>query len=585
MADDTEDFNAWNPGLNSEIPAQLMPMVTLYRPEASMVTYAEAKEAAEFCGRKPMEMNAFTASRLVRHELLIRLMADINVPDGPEYPELGEHLRAMAQIILDGYIAPKMDALELEFDRLRDRIKQRLTARLEQDIYARSNADEGKTEGLLARLGLQKPKPGEAPEAPEILALVQWKDEIDKPGDAFEHACLQGLLAIVGGIVGQRGRLFAERDLVLQWATNWVSNSYGTHRIGQQIQPMIKEAVRREGYRTLPFQSAPLFMSVKGGPGAGKSTLRPLQRELAERLNVPWEDFAKISPDYCRKFLLDYDSLGADYRYASSFTAQELEIIDKKIDTYMEAKAANSEMPHVLVDRFRFDSFMPAPYQKPGGTLLSRFADTVYLFFMITPPADTVERAWQRGLKTGRYKALDDMLHFNIEANIGMPQLFFNWVKKTNQKIHFEFLDNSVPLGERPKTAAFGWNDSVTILDPVCMRSMGRYHNINIDARSPDEVLLPGEPPGEDILAECMTRVANVTFADQESLEIGAQTRDGVCVYARADYLDELSLGDVCKRLAERSGRKSAVSDDPSDATPIEIEADRKFTVGQWAGG
>lgn len=585
MADDTEKFHAWNPGLKSEIPARLMPLVTLYRPGASTVTYAEAKEAAGFCGRKPMEMNCFTASRLIRHELLIRLMADINVPDGPDYPELGEHLRSMAQTILDGYIQPNMAQLEQEFDRLRSRIEARLAARLEQDLYARDSATEKSTEGLLARLGLQKPKPGEAPEAPEILALVQWKDEVDKPGDAFERACLNGLLAIVGGIVGQRGRLFAERDLVLKWATNWVSNSYGTHRIGQQIAPMIKEAARREGYRTLPFQSSPLFMSVKGGPGAGKSTLRPLQRELAGRLNVPWEDFAKISPDYCRKFLLDYDSLGADYRYASSLTAQELEIIDKKIDTYMEDKAARSEMPHVLVDRFRFDSFMPAPYRKPGGTLLSRFADTVYLFFMITPPEDTVERAWQRGLKTGRYKALDDMLHFNIEANIGMPQLFFNWVKKTNQKIHFEFLDNSVPLGESPKTAAFGWNDSITILDPDCMRSMTRYHNINIDAQSPEEVLLPGDPPGADILAECMTRVANVTFADRDSLEILAQTQGGTCVFAREGYLEGLSLGGICQRLAERSGGKPEVSQDPADAAPIEADADHRFTVGEWGRG
>lgn len=582
MPDTSEKFHAWNPGLKSEIPAHLMPLVTLYRPEVSTVNYDEARQAADFCGRKPMEMNCFTANRLVRHELLIRLMADINVPDGPEYPELGEHLRSMAQTILDGYIQPKMGQIEQDFSGLRSRIETRLSARLEQDVYSRGAANEKAAEGLLARLGLQKAKAEEISEAPEVLALVQWKDEVDRPGDAFERACLRGLLAIVGGIVGQRGRLFAERDLVLKWATNWVSNSYGTHRIGQQIAPMIKEAARREGYRTLPFQSAPLFMSVKGGPGAGKSTLRPLQRELAGRLGVPWEDFAKISPDYCRKFLLDYDSLGADFRYASSFTAQELEIIDRKIDTYMESKAENSEMPHVLVDRFRFDSFMPAPYQKPGGTLLSRFADTVYLFFMITPPEDTVERAWQRGLKTGRYKALDDMLHFNIEANVGMPQLFFNWVKKTNQKIHFEFLDNSVPLGNRPKTAAFGWNDSVTILDPECMRSMIRYHNINIDAQSPTEVLLPGDPPGDDILSECMMRVANVTFADAQTLDVRAQTRDGQCVFAEQGYIADLSLEETCQKLRERAGTKSQGADDPAKVVSIDPNEEQKFTVGVW---
>ncbi|MDK3073176.1 hypothetical protein QO034_08660 [Sedimentitalea sp. JM2-8] len=583
MSDTSGDFHAWNPGLTSQIPADLLPGVTLFRPENSLVSYAEAKEAAEFCGRKPAEMNAFTASRLVTHELLVRLMADINVPDGPEYPELGAHLRSMAATILDGYIRPQMPLLEREFDKLRNRIGDRLAARLDQDVYARKDPAADQPAGLIARLTGSKPKPAES-ESAEVLALLQWQAEVDAGGDKFEIACLRGLLAIVGGIVGQRGRLVGDKDLVVRWATNWVANGYGSLRIGQMIQPMIRDAATREGYRILPFQSAPLFMSVKGGPGAGKSTLRPLQRELAVKLGVPWEDFAKVSPDYCRKFLLDYDSLGKNAIYAASLTGQELEILDKKIDLYMEQKAERSEMPHVLVDRFRFDSFMPAPFQKPGGTLLSRFADTVYLFFMITPPQDTVERAWQRGLKTGRYKALDDMLHFNIEANIGMPQLFFNWVRKTNQKIHFEFLDNSVPMGERPRTAAFGWNNSLTILDPGCLRSIDRYRNINIDATNPEEVLLPGDPPGGDILEDCLTKVGHVTFADQSTLQVQAQTRDGQCVFESDGFLASLSLGEICQRLADRAGGKTKVSHDPAAAEPVDADTERKFTVGQWGG-
>lgn len=584
MTDTTGEFHAWNPGLTSEIPADLLPQVTLFLPENSTVPYAEARDAAAFCGRKPEEMNAFTASRLVRHELLIRLMADINIPDGPDYPELGEHLRSMAATILDGYIQPQMPHLEREFDKLRDRVSARLDARLDQDVYARKAPGTDSSGGLLARLTGSKASQTET-ESAEVLALLQWQVEVDAGGDGFEIACLRGLLAIVGGIVGQRGRLVGDKDLVVKWAANRVTNSYGSQRIGQMIQPMIREGAGANGYRMLPYQSAPLFMSVKGGPGAGKSTLRPLQRDLADRLGVPWEDFAKVSPDYCRKFLLDYDSLGTHAIYAASLTGQELEILDKKIDTYMEAKAGRSEMPHVLVDRFRFDSFMPAPFQKPGGTLLSRFADTVYLFFMITPPEETVERAWRRGLRTGRYKALDDMLHFNIEANTGMPQLFFNWVRKTNQKIHFEFLDNSVPLGERPRTAAFGWNESLTILDPDCLRSMDRGRNINIDARSPDEVRLAGDGPGGDFLEDCLLKVSSVTFADADTLEVQAQTRDGLCAFERDGFLDGLSLGGQCARLAQRQNTTPNVTNDPSAADPVDVTAEQNFTLGQWGGG
>jgi hypothetical protein len=163
-----------------------------------------------------------------------------------------------------------------------------------------------------------------------------------------------------------------------------------------------------------------------------------------------------------------------------------------------------------------------------------------------------------------------------------MPQLFFNWVRKTNQKIHFEFLDNAVPLGERPRTAAFGWNNSLTILDPECLRSIDRYRNINIDAKSADEVLLPGAPPGGDILEDCLTKVGHVTFADQSTLQVQAQTRDGQCVFERERFLADLSLGQVCQRLADRAGGQSKVSHDPAAAEPVDADTECKYTVGRW---
>ena len=140
-------------------------------------------------------------------------------------------------------------------------------------------------------------------------------------------------------------------------------------------------------------------------------------------MGVPWEDFALISPDYWRKYLLDYDSLGADYKYAAMLTGRELEFVDKKLDRYMAQKAKKKTVPHLLIDRFRFDSFKIDSEGDYKSTLLSRFGSTVFLFFAITPPPATVERAWQRGLTTARYKAVDDLLYHNIEAFTGIPEL------------------------------------------------------------------------------------------------------------------------------------------------------------------
>ena len=107
--------------------------------------------------------------------------------------------------------------------------------------------------------------------------------------------------------------------------------------------------------------------------------------------------------------------------------------------------------------------------------MLTRFGDLVYMFFMITPPEMTVERAWTRGLKVGRYKAVEDLLAHNIEAYAGMPELFFTWALIAGKKVHYEFLDNSVAAGRPPRTVAFGWNGEMTVLDIESMIDIERF--------------------------------------------------------------------------------------------------------------
>jgi len=119
--------------------------------------------------------------------------------------------------------------------------------------------------------------------------------------------------------------------------------------------------------------------------------------------------------------------------------------------------------------------------------LLTRFGDLVYMFFIITPPEMTVERAWKRGLQVGRYKAVEICWAHNVEAYAGMPELFFTWALDTRRQVHYEFLDNSVTEG-RPRTVAFGWNGEMTILDIKRMLDVDRFRKINIHAQKPEDV-------------------------------------------------------------------------------------------------
>lgn len=574
--------DAWNPGLRSEIPQRLMPLVTLYRPENAYTGYAEAREAAEFCGLRPQDMAALRPARLVVHEVLVRVTADIWVPDGPNYEDLGLSLRGMAARIIDGYIQPQMDSVETRFAALREEVLARLAAILDRDIYVPLRpAVETASRGLLARLLGRRPPPTPAspPSAPpEMTALARWEAALPAAGDPLEAACLGELLRVVGGAVGRRGRLYAERETVLRLTADRVCNGYGSRQVGAWIDPIVAEAIVQEGYRALPFQRDPFIMNVKGASAAGKSTIRPLQKELAERLDLPWEDFALVSPDYWRKFLLEYDSLGEDYKYAAMLTGQELEIIDRKLDRYIEDKAAHARLPHLLIDRFRFDSFASSAAPQGDGLLLSRFGQTVFLFLIITPPADTVIRAWQRGLSTGRFKAVDDLLYHNVEAYEGMPALFLSWVNKTDQTIHFEFLDNSVALGERPRTVAFGWNAELTVLDIDCVRCMSLYKNVNVEAQRPEDVLMPPRKEDPDILTEFIARVPRVTFADPETLTVLGRTENGARVFETDDFFERAGLGHLPRAAPVAAGGEAP-------AATLDAAHERRFTVGAWSRG
>ena len=113
----------------------------------------------------------------------------------------------------------------------------------------------------------------------------------------------------------------------------------------------------------------------------------------------------------------------------------------------MARKAERGEMTHLLIDRFRFDSFAPDS-DEAGSNLLTRFGHDVYLFFMITPPEMLVERAWNRGLEVGRYKARRRHARARRRGvRRDAAASLFTWAKRNDKRVQFEFLDNSVRGG------------------------------------------------------------------------------------------------------------------------------------------
>jgi hypothetical protein len=560
-ADAVGHFHAWRPGIVSQVPRELLPLATLFRAENVFTSVAAASELHGLTGLPLDDLVTFRPERLALHELLIRVTADFEVPDGSRIGDLGINFRAIVNRLLTRHLLPHESTFREAYTRARRELQLAI-----ESAHSRALGSAGRDWGLA-----------------EIALLDQLAAAA--PDQAGELAA-RTLSQILSALFQTHGCAWGTAALVTSVATDIACNEYCGEAIGGVLGPLLLDAAAQEGYRLLPPQRRPVIINTKGASASGKSSLRPLQKALAADIGVEWRDFALISPDIWRKQLLDYASLGPHYKYAGALTAAEVRIVDQKLDRYMARKHERGGMSHLLIDRFRFDSFA-ANSAEAGSNLLTRFGQTVYLFMMVTPPELLVERAWTRGLEFGRYKAVDDTLDHSVEANRGIPDMFFTWARRTDKQLRFEFLDNTVLHGERPRTIAFGDNDTFNLMSARCLSNIQRYGRINVNALGadqlfPDSAALAPEH-NTSFLKRCLEEFHTVNFAEQSTGRIYLRIEAGAVVWADADGL-AAAVGDPDTRAGVRVVAPAAFDDNVRrPPAPQFLEAQQGLpTLGAW---
>jgi hypothetical protein len=588
------EYGAWNPGIESALPTAFLPLATVFNTANIFDTVTQLNELHDFCGLPLETLSMFRPERLVLHEVLIRVMADLTVPDGEKYEDLGVNFRHMTARIMDDHVAARLPAISLAFFEFMEKASRFIKDSLKPEVTRAAKAATVWRRWSPSHLFASTRPPEEqlramarTPSGDDAARVTALRCRLQSISDPFEVACYRALLLAMEAVFTKQGRIVNDTDLIVSVALRLVCNDYGSSVLGTLLDDVVPSAAEREHYRQLPVQTHPIVMNVKGASASGKSTMRPLQKQLARELGVNWEDFALISPDIWRKYLLDYDSLGPAQRYAGTLTGMELAIIDRKLDRYMTHKAKIGNLPHLLIDRFRFDSFSDEPDEEDGSRLLTRFGSDVYMFFMVTPPEETIERAWTRGLQFGRYKAVDDLLAHNVEAYSGIPGLFFTWALRDDKRVHFEFLDNRVPEGHRPKTIAFGSNGVMNILDLNCLLDVDRYQKINVNAKQRSEIyahmLRKDEDFQADFVRECVRRIPCVNFANQDTGQIYARMVAGKLEYWDARRFDQFSDGRSRAAIKSVLRAQKEFVGEPCDEG-LCLDRRQNITLGEWGG-
>ena len=530
-----QPFSAWNPGIESEIPTALRELETIYDPANVFTRLDEVNQLAQETGLNPEELVAFRPHRLVLHELIVRVTADIVVREGENEEDLGIHFRDIANQTFSQYIIPGLMQIEHGFDTMRTRIEDLVSTELEQALQSRIATATAKPSGWKSWFKA-RPKPSAKPvltrQEREFELINSFKQRGLASADELSAAVFRSLYRILGAIATTRGFIGNDPDYLRDICVRHACNYLGSREIGRQVGSLVNRAIEAEGYDRIADADTPILISLKGASASGKSSLRPMLSEMMADLGIEEHGYGTISPDIWRRMLIDYEALGEHHKYAGRFTSHEVNIIDNKLDHYIRAKAdKRNSIPHLMVDRFRFDSFASEKITRVLHRTYVRYIDTMYMYFIVTPPEATVERGWERGLARGRYKAVEDFLGHCIEAYAGMPKLLFKWTSNKTPTYFFEFLDNSVAKGNYPELIARGTQGKMQIYQLHSLIDIERYQRINVLATCPQQVAAPPEQlrvaNNLGFLQQCITRFALIEFIDKSTEQCYLDIRRG----------------------------------------------------------
>ncbi len=519
--DITDVCSAWRPGIKSHIPGELRHLETIFRPECVFTPPEEIKELASLTGLAEEELTAFRPERLVLHELIVRVTADIAVAEGESEEVFGHNFRRIAERILADTIAPQHASIERVWNDLREQADTAVRGILAETLDETSAPPAPRRFPLsLFKRRQSPPASSESTEAKEQRVISGYKTAGFATDDPLLQSVYKSLYRVTGAITATQGRLGSNLDLIATLVTRHVCNTYGSRRIGQLLSPLVDAVIIDHGYARTGIRTSPILISLKGASASGKSSLRPMLKQVMREQGIEADGYATISPDIWRRLLLDYGSLGAAFKYAGQLTSRELSVVDGKLDRYIRDKADRDRaIPHILVDRFRFDSFSSEQVGVVLFNTYARYIATMYMYFVVTPPEETVERGWQRALERGRYKSVEDFLAHSVEAYTGMPKMLFKYLNAERPEYRYFFVDNRVPKGTFPLTIAFGDRAEMTIYDPLALIDIERFQKINIHATSRDEVYPAGPansaPANAGFLKEIIRQIPVVTFVDR----------------------------------------------------------------------
>ena len=238
--DDSPDaYGPWNPGVSASLSPRLWSLCTIFRAENTFTTFEDAGELRDATGLELSELAIFRPERLVLHELLIRVIADFEVPD-PENAQvnsLGINFRRMIRPILARHIGPRMHEFACEYEPMRTAMARYVQDELASILDAPSNDPSPRSDGGFL-IGLRRLFGRMSPELPRLDGDREWQRgehlvntlmaKAQASDEPMRSTACHALAKVVSAVRAKHGHLWGEKAVLARLATGIACNAYGS---------------------------------------------------------------------------------------------------------------------------------------------------------------------------------------------------------------------------------------------------------------------------------------------------------------------------------------------------------------------
>ena len=271
------EFGPWNPGIVSQLPVELRHLCTVFRAENVSTSLSAATELQSLTGLPATELVAFRPQRLVLHEVLIRVTAELSVPDGSRIEDLGINFRKITSRLIRGYLEPQMPAITAAFVQTRRSLAGAIHSAF-ADVVDAAPAQVSAGRSPLLRLWSRRrsaPPPAAEPAGWGLAQIAACEHQASTTGDALQGAACRSLAHVLSALFATHGGAWGTRELIESLATDIACNTYGSTASGSSL---IRSCGRRRGARasTCCRSSSTRWSSIPRG-------LRPRARARCAR--------------------------------------------------------------------------------------------------------------------------------------------------------------------------------------------------------------------------------------------------------------------------------------------------------------